>query len=185
MSYFKGIKHIKIECEQEFEMLRKTTCCFSGHRPQNLPWGCDELDKRCLDIRKRLRKEIIRAIKKGYKNFITGMALGFDTMCAEIVLELKKLYPDIQLIGAIPCKTQDKYWNVEDQKRYRNLIDKLDKIRCIYNTYIGSACMIERNRYMVNNSSLLISLYNGREGGTKKTIDCARQQNLNIVILHP
>ena len=31
--------------------------------------------------------------------------------------------------------------------------------------------MLERNRYMVDESSLMIALFNGRAGGTKSTID--------------
>ena len=31
--------------------------------------------------------------------------------------------------------------------------------------------MLERNRYMVDESSLMIALFNGRAGGTKYTID--------------
>lgn len=85
--------------------LSKTTCCFTGHRPQNLPWGFNEKDKRCLKIKKQLKIEIVKAIKNGYTTFISGMALGFDIICAEMVLALKQKYSQIRLIGAIPCKT--------------------------------------------------------------------------------
>lgn len=29
-------------------MNRETTCCFTGHRPEKLPWREDEGDPRCL-----------------------------------------------------------------------------------------------------------------------------------------
>lgn len=70
--------------------LNSTTCCFTGHRPQSLPWKFNEQDERCLKMKEQLRNEIIKAIKNGYTTFISGMALGFDMICAEIVLELKK-----------------------------------------------------------------------------------------------
>ena len=41
-------------------------------------------------MKEKLRNEIIKAIKNGYTTFISGMALGFDMICEEIVLELKK-----------------------------------------------------------------------------------------------
>ena len=43
--------------------------------------------------------------------------------------------------------------------------------------------MLERNRYMVNNSSLLIALFNGKPGGTKSTIEYAKKQNLRIIVI--
>ena len=106
-------------------------------------------------------------------------------LCASTVLELKKDFPDLKLIGALPCKTQEKFWNAKDKKIYREMLTKLDAIRCIYDEYIGAECMIERNKYMVNNSSLLIALYNNISGGTKFTVDYAKKQGLEVVIIKP
>ena len=30
------------------------TCCFTGHRPDKLPWGIRENDPRCVDLKVRL-----------------------------------------------------------------------------------------------------------------------------------
>lgn len=137
-------ENIKEEIFSYVKLLNAHTCCFTGHRPQSLPWKFNEQDERCLKMKEQLRNEIIKAIKNGYKTFISGMALGFDMICAEMVLELKKTYPFIKLIWAIPCKTQDKLWNEKDKQRYRPLLTQLDSIRCIYDDYIGPECMLER-----------------------------------------
>ena len=159
--------------------------CFTGHRSQKLPWRFNEEDERCLTMKVTLRFEIEKAIKRGYRTFYCGMALGFDMICAETVLDLKRQYSGIKIIGALPCKTQDIKWSVKDKERYRNLLKQLDDIRCIYDEYIGAECMLERNRFMVNNSSLMIALFNGLSGGTKSTIDYARKQGLDIVVIKP
>lgn len=166
-------------------MSKKNNVCFTGHRSQKLPWRFNEEDERCKAMKATLRQEIIKAVEKGYRTFLCGMALGFDTICAETVLSLKKEYPDIRLIGALPCITQDSKWAENDRSRYRKLLAQLDGIRCIYDEYIGAECMLERNRYMVDNSSLMIALFNGMAGGTKKTIDYAREKGLDIVIIKP
>lgn len=167
------------------KLLNSNTCTFTGHRCQKLPWGKDETDFRCKGMKDRLREEILCAIQNGYENFICGMALGFDTIVAEMIIELKNEYPNIKLFGAIPCKNQDKLWHKQDKIRYEKLLNQLDGIRCIYDEYIGPECMLERNRYMVNSSSLLIALYDGLSGGTQKTIDYARKQGLKIIIIKP
>ena len=33
---------------------RPVSCCFSGHRPSKLPWGGDESDPRCTNLKRRL-----------------------------------------------------------------------------------------------------------------------------------
>ncbi len=180
-----ALEEAKKEIGNIIQELNSTTACFTGHRCQKLPWGFNETDIRCLNMKHNLRLEIIKALNNGYRTFICGMAIGFDMICAETVLELKKIYPDIKIIGAIPCKTQDSKWSKASKHRYRELLKKLDGIRCIYDEYIGKECMLERNRYMINNSSLLIALFNGKAGGTKSTIDYAKKQGLNIVLIEP
>ena len=72
--------------------MRKKTCCFTGHR--NIP------PKEYESVKIRLREAIITAIENGYRYryFGAGGALGFDTLAAQIVLDLKKQYPHIFLI---------------------------------------------------------------------------------------
>ena len=164
--------------------MKDKVACFTGHRSQKLPWGFNEEDGRCQKMKERLRIEIVKAIENGYRTFLCGMAIGFDLLCAQTVLSLKEEYPNIRIIGALPCRTQDCKWSNKEKLRYRYVLGRLDGVRCIYGEYI-SGCMVERNRYMVNSSSLIIALFNGKSGGTKSTIDFARRQCLDIVIIEP
>ena len=38
---------------------RQMTVCFSGYRPEKLPWGYDECDPRCAQLKQRLRRLIV------------------------------------------------------------------------------------------------------------------------------
>lgn len=168
---------------EELLSMKNQTACATGHRPQKLPWGFNEQDERFLRVRNITREEIINAIRNGYKYFISGMALGFDIMFAEIVLELKQQY-DIHLICALPCKTQSKSWAAMQKERYNNILKYADKVRCVFDTYT-KWCMHERNKYMVENSSLVFALYDGGSGGTKNTIEYARKKGLKIIEIKP
>lgn len=64
--------------------------CFTGHRPKSLPWGYDETKESCIQFKKTMYSIVQKAILNGYTYFISGMALGIDMICAEIVLEFKK-----------------------------------------------------------------------------------------------
>ena len=99
--------------------MQKITCCFSGHRSQKLPWGTNENDERCLKVIGKTKNLVETAIKRGYERFISGMAIGYDMICAEVVLSLKVKYPHIKLICAIPCKGQDRYWTIQQKLRYK------------------------------------------------------------------
>ena len=35
--------------------MREKTVCFSGHRPEKLPWGDNERDERCVALKAAIR----------------------------------------------------------------------------------------------------------------------------------
>ena len=71
-------------------MTRETTCCFTGHRPDKLPWGSREEDPRCRDLKGRIGAALEAAYGRGYRHFICGMARGCDFYFGEAVVALRR-----------------------------------------------------------------------------------------------
>lgn len=159
---------------------KSNVCCFTGYRPLKCPWGYNENDKRCIKMKENTKNIIENSILNGYEIFLCGMAIGFDMICADIVLELKHKYPKIKLIGILPCKNQDKKWNKSYKEKYKLITNKLDDLYYIYDNY-NDKCMIERNKFMVDNSSLCIALFDGKSGGTKYTVQYAKSKKIKIL----
>ena len=178
------ITKLEKECEEINQNFLKLTACFTGHRNQKLPWGFNEKDIRYILTKIQTKNVIKNAIINGKTHFISGMAIGFDMMCAEIILEFKQKYPKITLECALPCKGQENKWSPICKEKYHKILKQADRIRCIYDHYV-EGCMQERNKYMVNASSLVIALYNGRAGGTKETIEYAKMQEKEILYISP
>ncbi len=160
----------------------KTTCCFTGPRPKNYPkeYGVEEFENY---IQKELTREIESAIARGYKTFITGMALGIDTIAAEIVLKKREENPDLglKLVCAIPNKAQTNRWEPSQKEKYQEILKKGDEV-----IYVSEEFSVEsyhlRNQYMVDKSSLLIAVdVNSR--GAKQTIEYAKSKNKKIKVL--
>ena len=40
------------------------TCAFTGHRPQHLPFGMNENDERCADLKETLRLCQVKFVKR-------------------------------------------------------------------------------------------------------------------------
>ena len=167
-------------------MGKKNTCCFTGHRPQKLPWGYDEEWEDCVKLKLKLACEIEAMRKKGVTTFITGKAIGVDMWAAEIVLDLKSAYPQdtIKLIAAIPYEGQANKWSVEYRERYFDILAQADQ-EVIFQEHYTKSCMHERNRFMVDNSAYMIAVFNGDKGGTANTLHYAESKGLNIVIINP
>ena len=164
-------------------MTRAQICCFTGHRPDKLPWGDDESDPRCLDIKQKIAMALERAYGLGFRHFISGMARGGDLYFAEAVLELREKYPDVLLECARPCESQSGRWPRAEQERYNAILD-----RCNYETMVQHVydrnCMMRRNRYMVDRSGRIIALYDGvPKGGTAQTLAYALRKKLETDII--
>ena len=160
-----------IACEVN-DMLTDT-CCFTGHRPKSFPWKYNERDLRCVLLKFRLKREIVRAIKQdGIRHFLTGMALGTDTWAAEIVLALKNRQ-SVTLECVLPCEDQDARWPSESRQRYRSILKQCDKITVLQERYTPD-CFDRRNRYLVDHSGLVIAVWNGLPSGTGSTVAYAR-----------
>lgn len=163
------------------------TCCFTGHRPNHLPWGEQEDSFAALTCKMRLAEEIERAWQEGYRHFLCGVAQGADLMFAEGVLACQMVHPDVKLIAAIPCSDQTNGWKKEQIARYQSILAAIGAENCILiQQEWTKGCMLRRDRYMVNQSQRIIALYNGTSrGGTKYTLGYAMQQGLDYVIIDP
>ncbi len=151
--------------------MKNQTCCFTGHRKIPL----DQLES----VTQRLRDAVIASIKDGYLYFGAGGALGFDTLAAQTVLDLKKDYPQIKLILVLPCKTQARGWKQEDIEEYNRIVKAADKVVYTSQDYYNG-CMHKRNRHLVDNSSLCICYLNSNTGGTAYTVDYAKSVGCRV-----
>ena len=161
------------EYMEQRKFCRAATAAFTGHR------FVDASKRDC--VKKRLTRAVLDAYGNGIRNFISGFAIGFDLMAAEVVVSLKQNYPDITLAAAIPFKGQAGRFSFCDRKRYDRLLEVADEVIVLSEGYYPR-CFLDRDDFMVNHSSRLISYYDGREkGGTFYTIRKAMAQNIPIV----
>ena len=152
--------------------MKEKTACFTGHRkipPKKLPM-----------VSERLRETLIKCIENGYCFFGAGGALGFDTLAAQTVLELKKDYPQIKLILVLPCHNQTRGWNEKDIAKYELIKRKADKVVYTSDQYYRG-CMQKRNRHLVEESNLCICYLVQNKGGTFYTVNYAKNRGLMII----
>lgn len=161
------------------------TCSFTGYRPQKLSFGFNENHPDCIRLKNVLRTEIIKLINSGYRYFQTGMAMGIDIICAEIVLELKNQYPKIKLFAVIPCENQTSGWSESYHQRYYEILDKCDGSYMVTKGPYESGCMQKRNRYLVDTASALLAVYDKQKGGTMNTVNYAEKLGKKLIVIDP
>ena len=163
--------------------MRRDLCCsFTGHRPEKLPWGENEQDPRCLEIKARLSAAAEAAYEAGCRHFLCGMARGSDFYFCEAVLALRRQKGDVTLEAVIPCEEQAARWSERDRDRYFALVSACDGDTLVQRHY-DRGCMFRRNRYLVDHAARLIAVYDGMLGGTMYTISYAMKQGLDLDII--
>ena len=160
------------------------TCCFTGHRAEKLPWRFNERDENCICLKEAIFREICRLYDEGYRCFICGMASGSDLYFAEAVLRLRSQQPEVRLEAAVPYPGQAERWPINERKKYESILSRVNTKTILYKSYFRG-CMADRNKYMVNRSSVLLAVYSGENGGTSQTMLYAMRKGLRLIELAP
>lgn len=158
-------------------MDRMQACCFSGHRPEKFHLSGAGWDAFAHSLETAVRG----AVKDGYRLFVSGMSRGFDLWAAETVLRLREELP-IQLLCAVPFDGQADGWEDDWKALYTKVLLQADLVQSLSHEYTPD-CFFVRNRFMVEGCGRLICWYDGRPGGTKFTVHCAKRRGLELVNL--
>ncbi len=154
-------------------MERTRTCFFTGHR------------KIAADKQKYVSEKIEEYVENliiqyDVKNFICGGAIGFDTIAADTVLEMKKMYPHIRLFLYLPCRDQSKLWLNDDKEKYNSILSQADEVLYVTDGTYSKECMHKRNLKMVQDSFFCIAFCIAERSGSGFTVRNAAEAGKKI-----
>lgn len=161
------------------------TCCFSGYRPQKLPYLDAPKSTAYTNLLHALRKAVRAAVADGYDTFLSGFAEGVDLLAASVVLsEGAANGQPLHLVAAIPYPGQSDRWRPAIRQQYATLLHACKEVIYICREY-HAGCFQERNEYMVNRSQRLIAVYDGQKGGTANTVRYALKNDREVILINP
>lgn len=133
----------------------------TGHRPNKLGGYDDETFARLVFTAKRALKVL------GATHVVSGMALGWDMALAQAAYEL-----NIPFTAAVPFKGQQSRWPLKSQLQFKQLLERASHVVIVCDGEYASWKMQKRNEWMVDNSTVMLALWNGDEKGG--TYNCVR-----------
>ena len=155
-------------------------CCFIGHR---------KTDK-SIEFKNKVYCVIKKLINSGFETFLFGSKSEFDNLCYGIVSDMKTKYPNIKWVYV-----RAEYPDI-DQENIDYLLKNYeetyypDKIR-----NSGRAAYVERNRYMIDISSVCVfycvdnytppKKAKKANSGTKIAYDYAVHKKKNVINTAP
>jgi uncharacterized phage-like protein YoqJ len=150
--------------------------CATGHRPPKIfPYKIP--NPKYNWVYEKI-KEAILELKP--KQAISGMALGFDQLFADVCIELH-----IPFIAAIPFIGQEKIWPQHEKDKYHALLKQAADQHIVCEGGYSPDKMQVRNCFMVDNSDVVLACFDGSKGGTGNCVDYAKSKNKRIVVIDP
>lgn len=150
-------------------------CCFTGHRTLSA--------KDSAEIDHKLKQTLVHLIEdEDVTDFRAGGAIGFDSIAALTVLELKQRYPEIKLHLILPCKDQDLHYSEQAKKIYKITLQAADTVTYVQERYTPNVMHL-RNRALVDGSDICIAFMKHLSGGTYYTVNYARKCGVKVVNL--
>lgn len=154
---------------EQLKIFPTHACALTGHRTVG------------RDLSKEKLNHLLRMliVDKNVDTFYCGMAMGFDLLACEMLLDLQKIYPQVKVVACIPCPGQSDLFPEREKIRYRELLK-----RCNSNVLISLSytkfCMHMRNRYMVDNADYLLAYCHKPTGGSAGTVKYAQQKGIPV-----
>ena len=155
--------------------MNPNACCFTGHR--NIRKEDEE------KIRAGIREQVLIQLEHGIVTFYVGGAVGFDMLAAEVLLELREQEGKaLRLVSVLPFLEWRERWPAEEKEREDRILERSDEIsfmdgKIIRRTYL------DRDRKMVDHSSVCIAYCTRRNGGTAYTVRYALKKGLAVINL--
>lgn len=166
---------------------RGRICCFTGHRPDQLPDLGDPGGAGMKELRNRTETYIRMLMLSGKNVFIIGMSRGYDLLAADILTDTPDIADNITLICALPYMQQLKEMRTEAERGI--YIKALVKARYAVKLFDGyeEGCYRIRNQFMVNCSSALIGYLKCpglKRSGSAQTYRMAKREGLDTIIIY-
>lgn len=165
------------------EIIKEKTVAFTGNRTLTTSNGQPDSNLENV-IRTELYYLLEELYLEGKNTFLCGMAVGFDMLVAESVLDLKEKHSDVKLYAIIPFVGQENRFSHQDKIRYKQLCEAADERHVIWSHDYSRLSYLKRNDFMVDNCSELIAYSNGNGSGTLYTIDRATKNNISVLNIY-
>ena len=121
-------------------------------------------------IRKRLTDEIHELLRTGHRKFYLGGYGDFDNLSAVVLDELKSDWPDMERFLILPYPDKQVDTSLYDGTLYPPLENVPKRF-----------AISRRNKWMVENSSVMVACVDHDWGGAAKTLEHAVKKGLQII----
>ena len=142
-------------------MEQQSLCCaIIGQHPMRFPWGFDEEDTGCQDLKLALAQKIMELRQQGVTRFAVVADCGVGLYAGECVNALRLTDPDLMLFVVTPHEEQATKWAPYLRERYFNLLEDCTIIEAA-SLHRTPECEYEAYRKIIDYADMVLAVYDG------------------------
>ena len=168
-------------------MEKEYRCAIIGQHPMRFPWGFDEEDAKCRQMKLELAQCIMELRQCGVTEFQVACDPGVGLYAGEIVNITKQNDEAMRLVCVTPFEEQATKWTSQLRERYFDML-----IKCTHMTAVSlhkqPDAQLEAYRAIIRQSDMVLAVYDpasARGDDADKAIAYARELGKPILTIHP
>lgn len=142
----------------------------SGYRPHELGIF-NEKHPGIAMIKKAIENELRALIDDGLEWVVISGQQGVETWTAEVVIQLKKEFPQLKYSIITPFLDIEKNWNEQKQEKFFYIQSQADFVTSVTKKpYKAPRQFIEKDKFIIQNTDALLLVYDEDHEGSPKYV---------------
>lgn len=163
-------------------------CAVFGLNPMHFPWGFDEEDINCRNMKLELLQQIMALRRSSVTQFATACDCGVGLYAAEQINILRENDPDLSLFCTTPYEEQAKKWAPYLRERYFDILARCTRMDVV-SLHEQPDAQLLAYRKIVDEADMVLAVYDTERPSETdpegQAFAYAAKRKKPMLILHP
>ena len=170
------------------DMEEKPKCCaIIGQPPMRFPWGFDEEDSGCQNLKLTLAQKIMELRQQGVMRFAVVADCGIGLYAGECINALREHDPELMLFVVSPHEEQATKWTPDLRNRYFKLLEDCTLMELASHRKTPT-CEYDAYRKIIGYADMVLAVYNpatARGDAVDAAMEYAKDRAMPVTLLAP
>ena len=140
------------------DMEKDLCCAILGQPPMRFPWGFDEEDSGCQELKLSLAQRIMELRQQGLTRFAVVADCGVGLYAGECINALRQHDYDLMLFVVTPHEEQSTKWAPYLRERYFKLLEDCTLMEAA-KLHKTPECEYDAYRKIINYADMVLAVY--------------------------
>ncbi len=163
------------------------TCAVLGQPPMRFPWGFDEEDSGCQNLKMELAQKIMELRQQGVTRFAVVADCGIGLYAGECINALRQHDPDLMLFVVTPHEEQATKWTPDLRNRYFKLLEDCALMELASHRRTPT-CELDAYRKIIDYANMVLAVYDpatARGDAVDRAMEYVKERGLPVIYAAP